>query len=118
LRFRLGRWLSPRATSRRAASQAWALVSACWLVRAIAVFLLLGTLGVGFSFPLALLFLCAGAAAAALPIGPAGAATQVGVSGAALVAAGVGTSQALAVAVSVGALGIFAGGAILLFSVA
>ncbi len=118
LRFRLGRWLSPRATSRRAASQAWALVSACWLVRAIAVFLLLGTLGVGFSFPLALLFLCAGAAAAALPIGPAGAATQVGVSGAALVAAGVGASQALAVAVSVGALGIFAGGAIFLFSVA
>ena len=112
LRFRLGRWLSPRSTSRRAASQAWALVSACWLVRAIAVFLLLGTLGVGFSFPLALLFLCAGAAAAALPIGPAGAATQVGVSGAALIAAGVGASQALAVAVSVGALGIIAGGAI------
>jgi hypothetical protein len=118
LRFRLGRWLSPRATSRRAASQAWALVSACWLVRAVAVFLLLGTLGIGFSFPLALLFLCAGAAAAALPVGPAGAATQVGVSGAALIAAGVGASQALAVAVSVGALGIFAGGAIFLFAVA
>jgi hypothetical protein len=48
---------------RRAASQAWALVSACWLVRAVALFLLLGTLGVGFSFPLALLFLCSGAAA-------------------------------------------------------
>jgi uncharacterized membrane protein YbhN (UPF0104 family) len=118
LRFRLGRWLGPRTTSRRAASQAWALVSACWLVRAVAVFLLLGTLGVGFSFPLALLFLCAGAAAAALPIGPAGAATQIGASGAALVASGVGASQALAVAVSVGALGVFSGGAILLFAVA
>jgi uncharacterized membrane protein YbhN (UPF0104 family) len=118
LRFRLGRWLSPRTTSRRAASQAWALVSACWLVRALALFLLLGTLGVGFSFPLALLFLCAGAAAAALPIGPAGAATQVGVGGAALVASGVGASQALAVAVAVGALGIFSGGAIFLFAVA
>ncbi|MGZ4307939.1 MAG: lysylphosphatidylglycerol synthase domain-containing protein [Gaiellaceae bacterium] len=118
LRFRLGRWLSPRTTSRRAASQAWALVSACWLVRAVALFLLLGTLGVGFSFPLALLFLCAGAAAAALPIGPAGAATQVGVSGAALIAAGVGASQALAVAVSVGALGIMSGGAIFLVAVA
>src|SRR5512132_2528517 len=69
LRFRLGRWLSPRTTSRREASEAWALVSACWLVRAIALFLLLGTLGLGYSFPLALLFLCAGAAAAALPIG-------------------------------------------------
>jgi uncharacterized membrane protein YbhN (UPF0104 family) len=116
LRFRLGRWLSPRTTSRRAAAEAWALVSACWLVRAIALFLLLGTLGVGFSFPLALLFLCAGAAAAALPIGPAGAATQVGASGAALIASGVGTSQALAVAISVGALGIFSGAAILLFA--
>jgi uncharacterized membrane protein YbhN (UPF0104 family) len=118
LRFRLGRWLSPRTTSRGAASQAWALVSACWLARAVAFFLLLGTLGVGFSFPLALLFLCAGAAAAALPIGPAGAATQVGVGGAALVASGVGASKALAVAVSVGALGVFSGGAILLFAVA
>jgi len=118
LRFRLGRWVSPRTTSRRAASQAWALVSACWLVRALALFLLLGTLGVGYSFPLALLFLCAGAAAAALPIGPAGAATQVGVGGAALVASGVGTSKALSVAVSVGALGIFSGGAVFLCAVA
>ena len=57
LRFRLGRWLNPRTTSRRAASEALGLVSACWLLRAIALFLLLGTLGVGFSFPLALLFL-------------------------------------------------------------
>jgi Lysylphosphatidylglycerol synthase TM region len=118
LRFRLGRWLNPRTTSRRAALEAWALVSACWLLRAVALFLLLGTLGVGFSFPLALLFLCAGAAAAALPIGPAGTATQVGASGAALIASGVGGSQALAVAVSVGALGILAGGAIFLFAVA
>src|SRR6266516_1239680 len=107
LRFRLGRWLGPRTTSRRAAAQAWTLVSACWLVRAVAVFLLLGTLGVGFSFPLALLFLCAAAAAAALPIGPAGAATQVGASGAALIGSGVGASKTLAIAVSVGALGVF-----------
>jgi uncharacterized membrane protein YbhN (UPF0104 family) len=118
LRFRLGRWVNPRTTSRRAASQAWALVSACWLVRAVALFLVLGTLGAGYSFPLALLFLCAGAAAAALPIGPAGAATQVGVGGAALVASGVATSQALGVAVSVGALGVFSGGAIFLFALA
>ena len=118
LRFRLGRWLSPRTTSLRGATEAWALVSACWLVRAVALFLLLGTLGVGFSFPLALLFLCAGAAAAALPIGPAGAATQVGASGAALIASGVGASQALGVAVSVGALGVFSGARILFLAVA
>jgi uncharacterized membrane protein YbhN (UPF0104 family) len=118
LRFRLGRWLNPRTSSRRAALEAWVLVSACWLVRVVVVFLLLGTLGVGYSFPLALLFLCAGAAAAALPIGPAGAATQVGASAAALIASGVDASQALGVAVSVGALGVFSGAAILLTAIA
>lgn len=117
LRFRLGRWLSPRTTSLRRASEAWALVSACWLVRAVAFFLLLGTLGLGYSLPLALLFLCAGAAAAALPIGPAGAATQIGGGAAALIAAGAGPSQALAVAISVGALGVLTGTATLLFAV-
>jgi hypothetical protein len=118
LRFRLGRWVSPRTTSLRGASESWALVSICWLIRAVALFLLLGTLGVGFSFPLALVFLCAGAAAAALPIGPAGMATQVGASAAALIASGVEGTQALSVSVSVGALGVFSGGAILLFAVA
>ena len=90
LRFQLGRWLSPRTISRRRLSEAWALVSACWLLRELASFVLLGTLAVGFSFPLALLLLCAGAAAAAVPIGPAGAATQVGAAAAALIACGVG----------------------------
>jgi hypothetical protein len=80
--------------------------------------MLLGTLGVGFSFPLALLFLCAGAAAAALPIGPAGAATQAGASGAALIGSGVGASQAIGVAVSAAALGVFSGAAVLLIAVA
>jgi uncharacterized membrane protein YbhN (UPF0104 family) len=118
LRFRLGRWLHPRTTSLRGAAEAWALVSGCWLARALAVFLLLGTLGVGFSFPLALLFLCAGAAAAALPIGPAGAVTQIGAGAAALIATDVGGSQALGVAVSIAALGVFSGTAILLFAIA
>ena len=118
MRFRLGRWLSLHTTSIRGATEAWALVSACWLVRAVALFLLLGTLGIGFSFPLALLFLCAGAAAAALPIGPAGAATQAGASGAALIATGIAGSQALSVAVSVGALGVLSGSAIFVFAVA
>jgi uncharacterized membrane protein YbhN (UPF0104 family) len=118
LRFRLSGWLGPRTTSLRRASQAWALISACWLVRAVALFVLLGALGVGYSFPLALLFLCAGAAAAALPIGPAGAATQVGAHAGALLAWGVGASQALSVAVSVGTLGVLSGTAVLLFAVA
>lgn len=114
LRFRLGRWLGSRTTSRRLAAHAWALVSACWLVRAAATFLLLGGFGVGFSIPLALLFLCAGAAAAAVPIGPAGAATQIGAGAAALIASGIGASQALAAAVTVGALGVLSGSAVLL----
>jgi len=118
VRFRLGRWLNLRTTSIRGVAEAWALVSACWLIRAVAFFLLLGTLGVGFSLPLALLFLCAGAAAAALPIGPAGAATQAGASGAALVASGIGTNQALAASLSVGVLGVLSGGAVFLFAVA
>jgi uncharacterized membrane protein YbhN (UPF0104 family) len=118
LRFRLGRWLNPRTTSRRAASEAWLLVSGCWLVRAVALFLLLGALGIGYSFPVTLLFLCAGAAAAALPIGPAGAATQAGAHGAALIASGVGASQALAVAISIGALGVLCGTLILLSAIA
>lgn len=116
LRFRLGRWVSPRTTSLRGAVEAWALVSGCWLVRAVAVFLLLGALGVGFSLPLALLFVCAGAAAGALPIGPAGAATQIGVGAASLVAAGVATSQAVAAALSIGAIGVLSGTFVLVFA--
>jgi uncharacterized membrane protein YbhN (UPF0104 family) len=118
LHYRIGRWLSPRTTPRRGAAEAWALVSACWLIRAVALLLLLGTLGVGFSVPLALLFLSAGAASAALPIGPAGAATQVGAGAAILIASGVGASQALAVAVAVAALGVLSGAVVLLLAVA
>jgi hypothetical protein len=118
LRFRLGRWVSGRTTSRRRASEAWALVSACWLVRAVACFLLLGALGVGYSISLALLFLCAGAAAAALPVGLAGAATQAGAGGAALAATGIGAPEALHVAVSGGVLGVLTGTAVLVAAVA
>jgi uncharacterized membrane protein YbhN (UPF0104 family) len=118
VRFRLARWVSPRTTSLLGASQAWALVSACWLARALALFLLLGALGIGLSFPLALLFLCAGAAAAALPIGPAAAPTQVGAGAAVLVASGVPVSQAVGFAVAVQAMGVLAGGSILLAAVA
>ena len=116
LRFRLGRWVGTRTTSPRRASEAWLLVSGCWLVRAVAFFLLLGALGVGYSISLALLYLCAGAAAAALPLGLAGAATQAGAGGAVLAATGVGTSEALHVAVSIGVLGVLTGTAVLVAS--
>jgi hypothetical protein len=118
LRFRLGRWLQPRTTSLHASSQALALVAACWLVRGVAVFLMLGGLGLGFSLPRALLFVCAGAAAAALPIGPAGAATQIGGAAASLVAAGIGATPAFNAAISMSALGVLAGTFVFLLAVA
>lgn len=117
LRFRAGRWLRPRTVSLRDASGAWLLACAHWLVRAVALVLLLGTLGVGFSITLALVFLCAGAAVGALPVAPAGAAVQAGAGAAVLVASGVGASQAIDVAVSGQALGALAGAALLAFSV-
>jgi uncharacterized membrane protein YbhN (UPF0104 family) len=118
LRFRVGRWLSPRAPSLRDSSAAWALVSACWLARAAGLVVLLGALGVGFSFSLALLYLCASSAAAALPIGPGGTATQAGAGAAVLIASGVGTSEAIGVAVAVQLLGILVGGSIFLCAAA
>jgi uncharacterized membrane protein YbhN (UPF0104 family) len=118
LQFRLGRWLEPRTTPLRGATFAWALVSACWITRAVALLLLLGALGVGYSLPLALLFLCASSAAAALPIGPGGATTQAGAGAAVLIASGAGVSEAVGVAVAVQALGVLAGGSILLFAAA
>jgi hypothetical protein len=41
LRFRLGRWLSPRTTSLHRATQAWVFVFGCWLVRGVACFIML-----------------------------------------------------------------------------
>jgi lysylphosphatidylglycerol synthase-like protein len=118
LRFRLGRWLRPRTTSLRDASQAWALVSACWVTRALGLVLLLGALGVGYSLTLALLFLCATSAAAALPVGPGGTATQAGAGAAVLIASGVGVSEAVGIAVAVQAVGILAGGSIFVVATA
>jgi uncharacterized membrane protein YbhN (UPF0104 family) len=118
LRFRFGRWLSPRTTSLADASVAWALVSACWLARAVGLVVLLGALGVGYSFSLALLYLCASSAAAALPIGPGGTATQAGAGAAVLIASGVGISEAVGVAVAVQLVGIIVGGSIFLCAAA
>jgi len=118
LRFRFGRWLSPRTTSLGDASAAWALVSACWLARAAGLVVLLGALGVGFSVTLALVYLCASSAAAALPIGPGGTATQAGAGAAVLIASGVGIPEAVGVAVAVQLVGILVGGSIFLCAAA
>jgi hypothetical protein len=110
LRYRVGRWLSPRTSSVRNASAIAALLSVCWLFRAAAAMLLLSALGVGFSFSLAVLFLCAGKAAGALPGG------QASAGGAVLIASGVGGATAIDVAVSGQALAVLCGVAMLLFA--
>jgi uncharacterized membrane protein YbhN (UPF0104 family) len=108
-RFKVGRWLQDHTACPRSASQAWALISVSWALRGVAVFVLLNALSVGGSFPLALAFLCASAASAALPIAPAGAATQAGAGAAILIVAGIPKGQALAFAVAAQGLVILVG---------
>jgi uncharacterized membrane protein YbhN (UPF0104 family) len=118
MRFRVARWLSERATCTREAWVAGVLILLSWLVRAGAILLLLGAVGFGLSFPLALAFLCAAAASGALPVAPAGAATQAGAGAAILAASGMAASEAIAFAVAVQALVILAGAAVVLFALA
>jgi hypothetical protein len=117
-RFRLVTWLAPRATPWREAARAWGLVLTSWLVRVAAIFLLLATFGIGLSVPLAVMFICAGAASAAIPIGLAGAATQVAAGTTLLVVSGVDAPRALGFSLAAQALLIFSGGAIFLAAVA
>ena len=113
-RFRAGRWLGEHTHCTREACAAWVLVSISWALRGTAVFLLLNALSMRSSFPLALAFLCASAASAALPIAPAGAATQAGAGAAILVASGVHTTEAIAFSVAAQALVIVTGAAVIL----
>jgi uncharacterized membrane protein YbhN (UPF0104 family) len=117
-RFRLCRWVGPRATPWREAARAWGLVLASWLIRITAIFLLLSTFGIALSFPLAIMFICAGAASAAIPIGPAGAATQVTAGATLLVVSGVEASQAVGFALAAQTLLILSGAAIFFAAVA
>jgi hypothetical protein len=109
IRFRVAHWLHERSPCARDAGKAAVLVHASWLVRVVGVLLLLGGLGFGLSMPLALLFLCAGAASAALPIGPGGAVAQAGGGAVILVASGVASSQALDFALATQTLAVLAG---------
>ncbi|HET7648899.1 MAG TPA: lysylphosphatidylglycerol synthase domain-containing protein [Gaiellaceae bacterium] len=116
-RYRLSRWLGRHApASGRDAAVAVALVVGSWLVRAAGVLVLLRALGLSLSFPLALAFLAAGSASAALPVGPAGAATQAGVGASALVAAGVDGPRAIAFAIAAQLLAAIVGGAVAAYS--
>jgi uncharacterized membrane protein YbhN (UPF0104 family) len=118
VRFRIARWLGERTTPAHEAWKAWAFILVSWLIRAVAVLVLLGALGVSLSFPIALAFLVAGAASGALPVAPAGAVTQAGAGAAILIASGVSASQAIGFAVAAQALLILSGAAVLLFAAA
>ncbi len=113
-RYRVGRWLGEHTHCTKEAWAAWILVSVSWSLRALAVFLLLNALSMPGSFVLALAFLVASAASAALPIAPAGAATQAGAGAAILALSGVGTANAVAFSIAAQALVIVTGAAVIL----
>ncbi len=113
-RFRLGRWLGAHTQCTKEAWAAWLLVSVSWSLRGVAVFLLLQALSLPGSFVLALAFLTASAASAALPIAPAGAATQAGAGAAVLSLGGVGTAHAIAFSIAAQGLVIVTGGIVIL----
>jgi len=116
IRFRVARWIHEHATPMQDAWAAWLLVLASWIVRAVALFLLLAAMDISLSFPLAIAFLVAAAASGALPIAPAGAATQAGAGAALLAASGIQTQQAIDFAISSQALVIVAGAAVVIFA--
>ena len=114
LRWRFGRWLAEHTHCTKEAWAAWLLISVSWSLRGLAVFLLLNALSMPGSFVLALAFLVASAASAALPIAPAGAATQAGAGAAILALSGVGTAHAVAFSIAAQALVIVTGAAVIL----
>ncbi len=113
-RWRFGRWLAEHTHCTKEAWAAWLLISVSWSLRGLAVFLLLNALAMPGSFVLALAFVVASAASAALPIAPAGAATQAGAGTAILSLSGVGTTHALAFSIAAQALVIVTGAAVIL----
>jgi hypothetical protein len=114
MRFRLGRWLASHTYCNRRAAAALGFISVAWALRATAVFLLLDALSMKGSFTLALAFLCASAASAALPIAPAGAATQAGAGSAILIASGVHAGNAIAFSVAAQLLVVGTGAVVML----
>src|SRR4029077_8311864 len=114
MKYRIGRWLSEHTQCRKESLAALFLISVSWALRGTAVFLLLNALALRGSFPLALGFLCASAASAAVPIGPAGAAMQAGAGATLLALSGVPTSDAVAFAVAAQALVVVTGAAVIL----
>jgi uncharacterized membrane protein YbhN (UPF0104 family) len=114
MKWRLGRWLSEHTQNRKESVAALLLISVSWALRGTAVFLLLNALSVNGGFVLALGFVCASAASAALPIGPAGAAMQAGAGATLLALNGVPKPDAIAFSVAAQALVVVTGAAVIL----
>jgi uncharacterized membrane protein YbhN (UPF0104 family) len=114
MRYRVGRWLGQHTQSRKESLAALLLISVSWALRGTAVFLLLNALALRGSFPLALGFLCASAASAAVPIGPAGAAMQAGAGATLLAFSGVPKADAIAFSVAAQAMVVVTGAAVIL----
>jgi len=115
-RFRLVRWLADHSAGTLDAAKAWIFIAGSWGLRAVALYVLFLALGLKGSFVLALLFLCASAASAALPVAPAGQATQAGAGAGMLVLAGVGASSAVAFAVAAQGLVVLTGAMVVLLA--
>jgi uncharacterized membrane protein YbhN (UPF0104 family) len=113
MRYRIGRWLAEHTQNRRESVAALILISVSWALRGTAVFLLLNALSVNASYVLALGFVCASAASAALPIGPAGAAMQAGAGATLLALNGVPKAEAIAFSVAAQALVVVTGAAVI-----
>lgn len=115
-RFKFVRWCGRHTASPKEAANAWGLVAISWVLRVLAVFVLLDALSVGTSIPLAMGFLCASASAAALPIAPAGGVAQAGAGAAILVSAGVHASEAAAFAIAAQGMIVLAGAGVILLT--
>ena len=114
MKYRIGRWLSEHTQCRRESIAALLLISVSWTLRGTAVFLLLNALSMKGSYILALGFVCASAASAALPIGPAGAAMQAGAGATLLALNGVPKADAIAFSVAAQAVVVVTGAAVIL----
>jgi uncharacterized membrane protein YbhN (UPF0104 family) len=114
MKYRIGRWLSEHTQCQRESLAALILISVSWTLRGTAIFLLLNALSMKGSYILALGFVCASAASAALPIGPAGAAMQAGAGATLLALNGVPKPDAIAFSVAAQALVVVTGAAVIL----
>ncbi len=115
-RFRLVRWLAAHSAGTGEAAKAWVFIAVSWSLRAAALYVLFLALGLHASFVLALMFLCASAASAALPVAPAGQATQAGAGAAMLALAGVGAPSAIAFAIAAQGLIVLTGAAVVVIA--